>query len=339
METGFMNKITGLVIALVVGGLLVGGLLAPTVAGIQNTVGDSTTITNPTPSHNYCDYYTEDVTIIFDSPAGSTTNATTTISIGDYQTNMSVEGITEVLFIGDTFYIQINSSGNNSMGIIRGVYNGTSMNGTMSLATQYTLEYIASTGAISLTALNHSTNTETTVFEVTSSVFFAIHENGKYSLTRETYQGGTYAYENMAIDPANIDNHTLGASASTTNITVDGTQIYVVWSLTKNGITAGTTTAGYTVTGTVEVAGTLELVDGTTDIYKGGTPTITLTAVKDDDPNATATVTFVPEASYILNKVSGHATAGPYYVMFGVLTLLAIVMLVVVAANGIRNKY
>lgn len=331
METKNIMQI--MIVALVGAIILVG--FVPVIGATQDNIGDSITITNPSPLVNYCDYYTDDVVIVFDSPLGSTTNTSTTITIGDWYTDVSTAGITEVLFIGDTFFIQISPAGNALMGIIRGIYEGVSLNQNMVLETEYTLEYSVSDGNVKLTSLKHSDNTTATVFEVSTSVFFAVHENGGYSLTRETYAGGRYAYENMAIDPANITTGKLGASAGTTSLTVGESTISVVWTLTDRGVQCATTTAGYTLTGTVNVEGTLTLVEGTTDIYKGGTPTITINAVKDDDPSVTGSITFTPEASYVLRTVNGHATTGALYDVYGLIPLIVAVGLLMFVITAI----
>lgn len=331
METQNLMKI---IISLVVGVVLFSAILVPSVGTALVTAGDEITKTNASPTNQYCDYYTDDVTIVFDSPDGSTTNATTTITIGDYSTDMSTVGISEILFVGDTFYIQLSAYGSTSMGIIRGAYDGNVLNANLNLGYKYTLEYDASEELVTLTSLNNNTSVEATVFEVTSSVFFAIKEDGAYSLTRETYSSGQYAYANMAIDMDNVSNGTLGVLTSTYGMTIDGQSITVIYTVTTAGVQALSYTEGYTVTGTVAVSGDLTLVDGTTDIYTGGTPVITLT-ITNDTTQESVTSTTTPEAAYILREVDGHADSGANYSLISIIPLLVLVGLVLGAIGSL----
>lgn len=284
MEIGFMNRITGLVIALVVGGLLIGGLLAPTVAGIQDTVGNKATVTNTginTAPIEYWDGeameyewdYVNKVLTLNDEPLTLTAN--------------------QMLFGTDTFTIW------------------TRANATARLA-----------------ALGDT-------IDVTNSDFSAvINADGTYTLTRGStvYEGtitwGIYQDENGSANLVQGVRSSAGYKTSTADDVIILGNLYTTgendtYYAYRNGEL--TVDEQYADVSSVTISKTL--IDGYTDIY---TTTITVNVGEES---------FTPYYAVVPKEVHGHETAGPAYVMFGVIVLLGIVMLVVVAANGIRNKY
>ena len=290
METGFMNRITGLVIALVIGGLLVGGLLAPTVAGIQDTVGDKITKSNQV----YTGYYIEpsaEYELIINAD-GWTAN-------GVSLTNQNYRQ----LVFADTFVVQANT---NIDSTAFGYIMAEDMTAPRYLYVTDNAEYTITFNDKTMTVVK--TGTDAPVYTKTYNWAFTACGAGEPNAWGTITRVGT---NNAFI--------------------LNDSQFYLSgYYYTGENKTFYSYHNGNSYTGEYEgnVTFEKEKVAGTTDIYNITQMTVTIGGEE-----------FNPYLILVPLSVTGHATAGPYYVMFGVLTLLAIVMLVVVAANGIRNKY
>ena len=307
METGFMNRIIGLVLALVVGGLLVGGLLIPSIEAIQTNVGDEITLKNN--SDIVLKSIDDGDVFKLTSTRNADSSKTDVWTINDKViTNVSGSSLSwNVGLISDAMYIRIISSGNASSGATTLMDSTTGVEQYIGPATTegvytWTWEFVNGT----MTYIDRYGTVVTAPY--TWGYVVCPLEDGEY-----------YSAET---DGAGIckDTKDLILCGGYTSGTLD--TMYAL----HNGQTY-TSVSDYTMT----VNTTTALHDGTTDIYD-----ITVTV---DISGEGITETFTPYRIYLPYEVTGHETSGMYYVMFGVISILGIVALVVVAANGIRNKY
>ena len=286
----FVNKITGYVLALVLGAILVGGLLIPTVEGIQTNVGDSVKLNNPIKidSPPYEIWGGEDITLAYDNSTGTYT----------------VNGVSQ-------------SWGADTQRIIIASNDFAARNGGVLPDYQLQTQYVTLTTQV----INKSFE-----FEII---------NKEYTLTLDgnEYTGDVdwlvYAMDNGSANLGQLTQAgTAGFYTSTTDDIIVLGNIYTTgdndtfYSYYKGELTVNST---YADVSSVDITKTLK--SGYTDIYD---TTITVNVGEES---------FTPYYILAPKTVSGHETAGTYYVMFGVISLLGIIMLVVVAANAIRVKY
>lgn len=294
METGFMNRITGLVIALVVGSLLVGGLLAPTVAGIQDTVGNPIAYDNGGAASGGAVFdEIKNGTIVYEV-------STTGVTVNGSALTWRVESNWPTIVYTDGGYITVRATFDTisfqKMNLETNSFDNTNIS-------------VVEGTPVTITVENNTVTVGENSFTFTKGYYWtATAASDKYFLALDlTVRVGTW-YVNDLTDLIAYGMYTTG----------DNDCYYEL----ING--AVSVNEDYTTA----VNATLTKVNGTTDIYQLTDFTL---SVGDES--------FTPYLCLIPAQIHGHATAGAYFVMFGVITLLAIVMLVVVAANGIRNKY
>ena len=280
----YVNKITGFVVALVLGAILVGGLLAPTVAGIQDNVGNKVTVTNTGINTNPIEYwdgeameyewdYVNKVLTLNDEPLTLTAN--------------------QMLFSSSTFAIWTRANSTARLAALGDTIDVTNSNFSV---------VINSDGTYTLTRGN-------TVYEGTITWGIYQDENGSANLVQGVRSNA--GYKTSTADDVII----LGNLYSTGE-----NDTYYAY---RNGEL--TVDEQYADVSSVTISKTL--INGYTDIYA-----TTVTVNVGDE-------SFTPYYAVVPKEIHGHETAGPAYVMFGVIVLLGIVMLVVFAANAVRNKY
>lgn len=315
METGFMNRIIGLVLALVVGGLLVGGLLIPTVEGTQTTLMEKE-YTNTEYTHTM-DLIKDDVLIEIDYTNGA---GSIDVMFGDkeYLVDVSQQNtISTWLFYSDVCMLWVDRVA----GVNSPVYALKSTNYTGSLS-----------GASSVFTYDHSTK------EVKLSI------NGTETFT-DTVEKFAYVYT------ANEGEY----GYFTTNVTVSENATIEMF---RGGGWWDNTYVTYSATGKQWYNSTTTPIEGLV-ISKDATPTEYAAEYSSthwvDNGNktysrdsASTTCTYNDGADDVTNTPAMRIIApikyvayesNSYSIMLGVVGILAIVALVVVAANGIRNKY
>lgn len=289
METGFMNRIIGLVLALVVGGLLVGGLLIPSIEAITTT---EKTFDNS--GLYYMENPTESITVSF---------------LGDSQWEINGEplvytsiGATNIIVTNDTFVRNI--------GQVRGA----------NYATWTDAELTIGNGTITGTATVNGNSTA--VSWAYDYVYVATNE-----------KAANIMKSNAADSYIKADSEILGMGLSTVKDS-SGNNNTVEFKIVVEDLTATvTTTNQYVTVSDVQVNATA--VDGYKDLYLF--KSVTFTATWGTYTTAvTYNIVIVP--SSVTAELSQHLDA-TQIAMFGVVSILGIVALVVVAANGIRNKY
>lgn len=303
METSYVNKITGFVIALVLGAILVGGMLAPTVAGIQDHVGTPITKYNS-------DLYNRSTYVEVDGVDITYTASTSTFNVNGYEFTFGVQYDGNPLVIGKEFSLFMFNSTNR---VTIELYTAESTTKYRHDLT-YDATFTASNGEYTFNYVPVGTTTPDTYEGTYSGWMFAEcapDTPNEYVLFYSNALNTHYVKDNF-------DNVVVLSSAVTLSGNIGNYYTY------RNGVET------YTENMAVEWvlnSDNIQKVAGTTDIYNGYT--------------LTATVNGTPQQITVMlpNEVKGHADSGPAYVMFGVITLLAIVMLVVIAANAVRGKY
>lgn len=303
METGFMNRIIGLVLALVVGGLLVGGLLIPSIEGMTAT---EKTLENKGYFHMEKYGTDTDITIVWDP----TDAKSITVNGEKYNPNTPVNQFVNVA-IGDDWYFRYADGGANTY--VQVSYDG--LNQVVgSNSDNQTVTVTCSNGSATITK---GATTQTMDY---TELYVISGDEGKYVMKNAT--------ESVYM-AANTEFTALGTTAIG-----EGKAVLKIVGDVGNGATVeviASNPVGATISD-IEVNATA-LTD-----YRGyslTTVTFTITADEVDYP-ATYSYFIVP-ASVTL-ELSQHMDA-TQIAMFGVISILGIVALVVVAANGIRNKY
>ena len=306
METGFMNRIIGLVIALVVGGLLVGGLLIPSIEGMTAT---ETTFKNEGGFYRMAELSaddTEEYTIYWEKA-----NTTHLLINGvDFDANGAYGSAVTTIVASDSWILRYFSS-NSQYGYLQ-YFNGTTWMGDDS--TTKSMEFTASGGSAVLTHV--STTDQTTTKNVTYQYMYAIMPDSTDDIMKKPTQT-PYVKGDSEIYAMGITSNKLFQISGNVDdgVTVDllGVSDEVISNLVVNK----TAVAGYI------------------DLYVISSITFDYTISGTTD-SATYNYFIVPYE--VTAEKSQHLDA-TQIAMFGVVSILGIVALVVVAANGIRNKY
>lgn len=334
----YKNILTLMIGALV--GIVVLSAFVPVVVATQTDIGEPITITNPSLINDLADYYDEDVTMIITSDVDTASILDATITINDYEIPLSGHTITVPIVFSEKDYLQIESSTSTSkVGIYRFYLDdGTNNTGDLAFGHTYTLTYSHADKTLSMTNLNISTDVTTTVIDsMPVDYFFAIKENGSYSLTRQSAGGGSTAFENMIVTQPSIDDGTAGVFRVVGAKTIEADTVGYAVGVSKYGIHTWCSNPDYTVTATVGVSG-LQLANGTTDLYTNGTPSINVTITKIADESETV-FSETPEVSWVLHTVNGHATKGAMFEIIGLLPLIAGVGLLLAVCIEVFRRY
>ena len=307
----FVNKITGYVLALVLGAILVGGLLIPTVEGIQTNIGEEITLTNDS-AIVLREIEDGDVLKCVRTKTSETAFSDAWTLNDEPITNLSGTSLSwNVGLISDAIYMQINANSNNAAGIY---YNMTLSNPSVLYFGISSSAEVGDTGTSTFTVTTDgnitvvSSNRATLTVPYTWGYVICNLDDGEY-YSAET---GGVGICKKASDLILCGAYTSGA--------LDTMYSYV------NGVSYVSNSA-YTMT----VDADLTKHAGTTDIYD-----ITTSVIMSDGANDE---TFTPYRIFLPYEVTGHANTGTYYVMFGVISILGIVAIIVIAANAIRTKY
>lgn len=322
--------IIGVVMTVLIGIILVGSVLAPTIDDIQRTAGDEITISNDYDNSLKGDYYNEDVTIVIssDNTATSVADATFTINGTEY-TNPST-GQKPIAF-GDGFRLAVNGGSSASMGTIRGVDgDGNAVTTSLALGRTLTMTYTATTGEVVMTLVATSDpDTVLNTYTFTTTTLFAWKNDGNYVY----YSSGSFT--DVAITELRMANKTAGVFwyMNLSGVTVGEETIpYDVYVCTSGENIRPTSTTNYTLSASITVDD-LELYDGTTDIYTGGTPVLTVT-FKDTNGDVALAQDVTPSESFVYVEAVGHEASGTEYALYGAVLVVAIVA---VALVGFRS--
>lgn len=315
METGFMNRIIGLVLALVVGGLLVGGLLIPSIEGMTAT--EKTFENEGYFTYDVIDENT-DVIISWDATAPGE------VSIGDKTITMPT-GSGNWTIVGSTnFTMRYYTSG---------TVTGLQCYGSAGYLSANTSNAASGTITINETSMvmtrtNADSTTQTTTYTM-GQHGFVINADGKGDLMLKYSNESAYVKGDSEV-----------YLCGTTFVTGSGTNDFVGvfgYGTIDDGLTMSSF-YGNTSPNTVsfgDVTATYSAVSGYDDLYKLDKFEFPLT---QNSATVTAIYSYFVVPSEVTAEKTNHMDA-TQIAMFGVISILGIVALVVVAANGIRNKY
>lgn len=297
MENGFMNKIIGLVLVLVIGATLVGGLLVPVVDGItakERTITNEGVfrMTDETPYSITYDptnlaFIVNGDTIPFSEiPAGRWTIVSTDAFMFRFQAYAAEN---YQLFISDSSSTSLIASSATSEPRTWTFDNGT---------------YTGYDG--------------TTTREYTANSFRGLNLNGAYIMTNGTDK------PIIEGDSSIIIGHGL------TMVNANNTPFYI-YGTVDNGVTVNTSP---TVT-VSNIAVNAPEYSGLVDCYTLNNITFTATA-GENTVEATYDRVIVP---YQITADVSHPLDDGQIAIFGVISLLGIVLLVTIAASAVRSKY
>lgn len=297
METGFMNRIIGLVLALVVGGLLVGGLLIPSIEGM--------TATEKT-------FENEGLWRMKEISTGDEwTYDGTTWAYNGESTGIAKLGSNALL--GDEWAMRSNGQLRSSNGA------GNLSNATVTVTVNDTVQ-------ISGSGLQGSGTHAINGYGVDLKGDYIMSD---YTNTNMYVNGDTVLYGTGAtsITGTNFICHVEGS--------VNGGATFTIMdaynSPTITDVVISNAQVNYTP------------VDGYKDLYQVTSMTCDISCNSTSGGETTActgTITYssIVAPYKVTAELSQHLDA-TQIAMFGVISILGIVALVVVAANGIRNKY
>lgn len=307
METGFMNRIIGLVLALVVGGLLVGGLLIPSIEAMTAT---EKTLTN----EGYVRYTSinaddeEEIVIQWDytNPKYLTINDKS-LDISQYK-----EMWASIVF-GEQWTLR---------------YNYTTTNTQLQYFGQTNTDFVYAyeSSELNLTAtLNSGTITVTNgTITKTATYTTAYYPDEAGSMIMKKSDGTSYLLKDSSIVIANGMTY---SNPYTIGVFFDGSiGAGLNFELFRNLDDFAVSNVATHYTDSAKYEGVIELSNVTFDLTPGENPAIA------------ATYSYFLVPYQITAELSQHMDA-TQIAMFGVISILGIVALVVVAANGIRNKY
>lgn len=298
------DNLIKLIVGAALGVLLFASFAMPLLIDSQAISGDPITYTNGGTSPLRMDYYEEDFTMTY---------ADDTVTLGDYSLERDTTDY-RVMYWEYGRIVLNNSSASTDLIIYD--YRTTT---TTSITYACTIEYDFSESTITVVATSDSS----TVTTITAETVMAIKEDGDYAFIASTSMSGVYYTQEAA------ENGTLGFLDTYT--TYNDTTLEVVANI--DGVSVYGLPDGTEYTASVEVVGG-SLVDGTTDVYTGGTPTFTI--VIGDDTITEATYRFGQAALY---EIDGHKSSGAMYDMVGLLPLLLVVALVLgIIASAVRAR-
>lgn len=316
METGFMNRIIGLVLALVVGGLLVGGLLIPSIEGMTAPTLEKTNTGAyfTTPDEEEHTVIISDGVITYDDneciwPNFSYFGSITLIAGADWCIRADAYNST-------TQSCRIAIAGPPHTFDVLGVYGPGTDNSIIISINGTDVSIIPYTGD---TAGTERTETD---------LLYTIADKGAYVMSYKPYllkdtQIFGSIRNNSNASGADIFENVYGTIGDIENMTVEPLRLY------KGSATPSTGDFSSNVF-------SADYENVTTNLYK--LDKINQTFTIWDDSSATLAISYVivPEKITYDNPAYIGSTNA---VIMGVVSLLGIVALVVVAANGIRNKY
>lgn len=288
----------GVVMTVLIGVILIGTVLAPTVEGIQKTAGDEITLTN-----NSAIVLREmQIGDVLQCTVIDANNDTWTLN-GEPITNLSQSTVTwNVGIISDGIYLQINSGANSSSGSFYDMALETPtvnyLNGTTPGTT-----YTFTAEEDDIVVVGNSTIR----YPYTWGYVVCTYEDGQYYSAESTGSGICSSADDLIL----CGTYTSGE--------LDTAYAY------RNGQTYVSNTA-YSMSIPYE----LSLHEGTTDIYD-----IDVTVTMTDGTN---TETFTPYRIYLPYEVTGHEASGAEYTLYGVVIVLFVIVVFMVAVRALMTR-
>lgn len=308
METGFMNRIIGLALALVVGGLLVGGLLIPSIEGMTAT---EKTFENE-------GYYnlikiddTTTTTLTWDPATGSK------VSVDGAEINIPSATGRLTLIGSDSLCVRIDGG---TQIQVYGSYSGSQ-------------DYKGVTTAVTISIANGTV----TVNDGATKTFDL--GNDAFIIAPADVESDYVAVMKLSNESAHVlkDSEIICCGISVSNQYKKSIGVFgkgTVENMEFSSFYTGSDYTGDTTITDVVIHNTE--VTNYIDLYELEKFTFTLNYNEGTTSDITYSYFIVPAS--VTAELSQHLDA-TQIAMFGVISILGIVALVVLAANGIRNKY
>ena len=331
------SKLAGVIITAVIGVVILASVFLPVMDGAMTTSGDPVTINNPSFYPFPMSKYDEDKTIVIDSPAGSTSNSTTTITVDGVSYSPSTMGGTIFIQASNWYGFLQPSYNTTAVGSVRGYEDdGTAITANFSFGQKQTIEYAHTTKTTTITTYEYSTDTSSVVVDgAKTDAIYGPAPDGKYSVYRASITD--YKLQDMAWGESSLNDKTLVASGGTTNVTVGGVTLVLDYLLSDGVVYGVTNNPQYAVAGTYVITGTPSLIDGTTDLYDGIGLTITFT-ITNTSTEDSETVTMTPDMGLVLSKAQGHKDSGTVYSLLGVVMICAVIGAVLYVASAVLAR-
>ena len=323
----FVNKITGYVLALVLGAILVGGLLIPTVQGMTET---EKTFTNE--GYYTMDAITEETARVIEWEKA--TPNILKIDGTDLDMSWTDQSKSYTLIGSEEMVLRYERGANNTAGL--------QLFSTTAGATYISFHSNSSSDAGDKVTVTLTAGTVTFVTNGTNPFNKTVSNIGTDAYVINPTNSGDYALVMKKADiPAHLNGEStirfIGVSVTSGP---NGIALYGIGSL-DDGMTLSTI---YTNTTVSDVSYTNleafdEAVDGYLNLYSLDKYTFTINYTDNGTPKTfDATYSYFLVPAEVTAEKSWHLDTTEI-AMFGVISILGIIMLVVIAANAIRNKY
>lgn len=278
-----------------IGVLVFASLLVPVVSDAMVDNGEPITYTNGGTNPLTMDYYDRDFTITYDDGV---------LTLDDYSLSRSTTDYRVMYWEYGRMVFNRTTAGNALS------FTDYRLASTSNLNVACTVNYDYDEHEI--TVVRTSDNEVVYTFE--AETVMAMKTNGNYVFIGSTGIGNSYYRLDM------IDAFTLGYID--THFDYQGDNIEVIYN--KHGFELYGMPEGVNYTVTMDIVGKT-LVNGTTDIYQGGTPTFTIVIDGEDEPIVESAYRF---GQAVIKEVNGHQTSGALYDMLGVLPIAVICVLI-----------
>ena len=293
------NKLIPLVITLVVGIILAGSVLMPVLNDARKTIGDEVTYTNSIVSNNQNRYdYVDSLELV--ATASETSGIQYDFALNGNPITLSTDYMIAIL--SDGFSLQIGNGGQFSLMLKLDPY---SPSPTFSPSTSPEIKISMNNGEWSIVDGDTSVATGTYTWVVT------FVENGRY-VAHNGSVNGAYCHETPKDFIMYGSTYTSG-------------DLDTYYAYGNGEMVLGDST----YTGTLNWAASL--VDGTTDVYKVTTCTIT---VSDGETSES----FTPYRCLYLYEVAGHEASGASYSLLGAIPIIVIAALIVAAVGMVAVR-
>lgn len=310
----FANKITGYVLALVLGAILVGGLLIPTVQGMTET--DSTFENKGIFNAKTIDESTE-MTLTFDPMTDPNIITVDGVDI-DMSNTPTTYGSVTVVFTDDWFARYVVANG--ALAIYKCGTSSSAAIGGASVSNELTLNITISGGSATITFGETTLN-----YSVAGDGLAICSDKGDYVI--KTTTDIAYVNSDSTVYGVGRTDRALGPGTSSS-----------FNAMVKASVDDGVTPIEYSPQYTWNDNRTVNATENSSYIDLYELTGFTFNLVDNDSVEHAVNYNQIFVPATVTAEKSWHLDTTEI-AMFGVISILGIVALVIVAANGIRNKY
>lgn len=319
-----------LMMGVLVSAVILAGFV-PMFTAVQENAGESITKTNVSNYTEYGEYYSDNFVIVIDNPVSATSIKTSTFTVDGESLSMRESWSRHVILSSDNLVIEIDTSTSNT-NLLYLTYtdnDGFVFNKEVPYHNVVTITYDKDAHIITVTDTSSTVN-----LSVSAQYCFALSNKQDYLF----YNTGTQIADTF-FSKGDLQTKTDGViSVFAVNLSINGGSDIFTWVISdKSGTRVYYDPLAYdgVINVTLDYVG-IHLVDGTTDIYTGGTPTYTFTAENGDTVTPSSSVA---SRSFVKTIADGHTDSGVMYDLFGLLPLIAGVGLLMSAVVYFLRRY